>query len=513
MDVSLSRHAEDSEPMTSEDTRASTGRSAWRWAAPAAVFLLGCVLRVAYITHESAGYNESITMWISQLPRREMMHQLVADFFHPPLHTLLLRGWSSVFGFGILQARLLSALFGSLAVIQLYFLSQYLFDRRTALLSSMVLAVSQLSIWFSQEPRPFAQQQFLVLLSAYLFIRALWEQRPSFWWGFTGCTVLMMYTDYYSVFVVAALVLCALIYRRSRKIRLSWFLGGGAIVVALYLPWAASGIVGEAAANPQTFGGKQSYMAVHWDTILTAVNTFNNGKPEGLDASSPPWTFVLGALLFCVPVALTLKRCLAAGRAGTGSRASRGVVIASMLFLIPLCAIIGLGFTLHVQYKVRYVLICAAPYYLLVGRGISELRLRTWRWIWVALLLAYSANSLRATYFKQWKENFRDAFAYVESNRKDGDCGIFVPGFDVPYQWTMTEAGRPSPFRIIPRDGLAAGLSSCGRLWVVAGANSENAMSWAYAAKDRSPVEATHLRIDGRRYFGLDVGLYVRKEN
>jgi hypothetical protein len=129
----------------------------------------------------------------------------------------------------------------------------------------------------------------------------------------------------------------------------------------------------------------------------------------------------------------------------------------------------------------------------------------------VIVILAYSANSLRTVYLKQWKENFRDAFAYVQSNLKDGDCGVFLPGLDVPYQWTITQADRPS-FRVIPRGSLSAGLTECSRIWAIAGANSENELSWAQAAVDGQPLEIADSMIEQKRYFGVRVSLYSRKD-
>ena len=491
------------------------GPCAWWHAAPAAaIFLLAFALRLAYINHESVGYNEAITLMAARLPMRQMMAVLISDFFHPPLHTIFLHFWLKLFGFGVVQARLLSVLFSGLAVVLVYVFSDYLLGRRTALFASLLMSVSQLAIWFAQEPRPFAQLQFFALLTSYLLVRAVREQRALYWWLGVASSILLLYTDYFGAFMICALALWALAYGKRYHLRLSWILAGAAVSLVCYAPWLASGVIHEAAHNSQTFGGKQPYMAVHWFTVLSAVNSFNNGKRDGLDANSPWWTFVLGGLLFAAPAVLAIAKGLAAkAPSGTEECDEReGVILASLLWLVPFCIVIGLGFTLHIRYKVRYLLFCAAPYYILAGHGISQLRSRAWRWAIAVGILAYSANALRANYFMQWKENFRDAFAYVEANREPGDCGIFLPGYDVPFQWTITQAGRPS-FRVIPREDIPAGLSQCDRVWAVAGANSENQWAWANAAADQRPLEMTHTKVPDseRRYFGVDVALYQRK--
>jgi uncharacterized membrane protein len=489
--------------------------SSWKteWVAPSAVFLLGLALRVAYISHESVGFDEAFSITVSRLPLHEMFRQLVADFVHPPLHYLVLRGWFRLFGFGILQARLLSALFSTLAVVVLYVFASYFFSRRTALLSALLLAVSQVAIMFAQEPRPYAQFHFLVLGSSYLFVRALREKRALYWWSFVGLSILMLYTDYFSVFVIAALLLCAAIYRKRYPLPRSWLVTGMAIDLLLYLPWLASGIVHAATSSTKTFAGNAEFSAVHWYTFLTAVNTFNNGKPTGLRESSPWWTFAVGGLLFSAGLALCVKKFLANEERGTSTRLDReGITIASVLWVLPLIGIIGVGYALHIPYNFRYASFCAAFYYILVAFGISELRSAVWRWGLVALMLMYSANSLRANYFMHWKEDWRDAFAYVERNSKNGDCGVFHPYFKAPEQWTITQGDHPLPFRLISEKNLAEGLSECDRIWEVSWALHNNPAWWASYRAERVPLEVDHAKIEETRFFGVRAALYTRRQ-
>lgn len=499
----------------------------WQGAIPVAVFLFGLALRIFHITHEGVGGDEAYSMTMSQLPVGTMLRGLAEDFVHPPLHYFMLRGWFDMFGFGVPQARLSSVLFGSLSVVLLYLFARYLFDRRAALLSSLLLAISQLAVWFAQEPRPYAQFQFLAICTSYFFVRAFREGRTLYWWGFVGLSILMIYTDYFGVFVLAALALYAAIYRKRVRLRRSWVLSGAALALALYMPWMVI-VAHKPGENRKTFGGRQSYSETHWFTALTAVNAFNNGKPEGLRDSSPWWTFVVGGALFGLPLALALKKRLHnhAGCDPLKRFNAEAVDMVSILWVLPLCLVIGLGFTLHIPYNLRYVLFCAAPYYVLVASGISELSSAAFRWGLVVLILAFGANSLRANYFMRWKEDWPEAFAYVERNHQEGDCGIFLPfphtarvhrsaaAFwnTVPTQWGITQAGRPSPFTVIPEENLGAGLSQCNRIWDVSFAPRGEGIWWAQADADARPVETVFSKIEEKRYFGVRVSLYSRKE-
>jgi hypothetical protein len=154
---------------------------------------------------------------------------------------------------------------------------------------------------------------------------------------------------------------------------------------------------------------------------------------------------------------------------------------------------------------------CAALYYILVARGIFELRFGALRWGLVAVILLYSANSLRANYFMRWKEYWDEAVTYVEDNRKEGDCGFFLPGIQVPQPWTITLAGRPT-FRVIPQENLAAGASACDRVWEVAWAPHNDPWLWANHEAESAFLKTTHRKLEEQRYFGMRVAIYSRKE-
>ena len=90
------------------------------WAIAAVIVALAFALRVFRITFESVSGDEAFSITLTRDPLGVMMHRLVLDLVHPPLHVLLLRGWLKLFGFGLLQARMLSVIFGTLAVLFLY---------------------------------------------------------------------------------------------------------------------------------------------------------------------------------------------------------------------------------------------------------------------------------------------------------------------------------------------------------------------------------------------------------
>ncbi len=489
-----------------------------RWTAPALIAIFAFALRLLYINHESVSGDEGFSMVVSQMPLQQMLPALIHDYVHPPLHYFALRGWFALFGFGLFQARLLSAIFGTLAVVFLYLVAEYLFDRRTALLASLLLAISQLGVMYGQEVRPYAQFHFLALLATYLFLRAFREGRALFWWTFVGTSVLMLYTDYFSLYLIVGLLTLPLIFRRSNRLRLSWIVAGTALIAASYLPWITSGILQSAAHADKTFMGKEPYAAVHWYTLASIVNWFNNGKPAGLRADSPWWSYVVGGMLFCLPLAWLLWRMAAPTpptKSQSGMRAARAdaenIVTTAILCLLPVLLTLTAGAILHIPYNIRYVTFCAAFYYLLVARALVEIPSDTLRWGVLALIVIYSANALRANYFMRWKEYWTEAYAYFEANRRPGDCGFFPPDLAVAPQWPVTQAGGPG-FKVIGPEQFPPTTSQCPRVWEISWAPRDD-FRWLieHQAKYEAALAATYDRVSEKRFFGVRLTMYSRK--
>lgn len=287
--------------LNEEEARQHTPISLRLAFAPAAITLLGLALRLYKLNQEGVGFDEAFSIAACRLSLAAMLDRLIEDFVHPPLHYFVLRGWLDVFGSTVVQARMLSVIFGVLAIPLLYRLSEYLFDRRTALFSSLLLAVSQLEIMFAQEGRPYAQFLFLFLACWYFFVRALHDRSARLWCGFTAVAILLIYTHYFGFFVLGALAAYGCLYRKRNAIPAVWWIGGAAATLLAYIPWLTSGIFQAAAHSVKTFSGKNAFWSVGGSTFFTAVNFFNNGKPAGLLGSSPLWTFIVGGVALYRP--------------------------------------------------------------------------------------------------------------------------------------------------------------------------------------------------------------------
>jgi uncharacterized membrane protein len=117
-------------------------------------------------------FDEVYSYGIAQQSVRQMMQSLLlGGDAHPPLYILLLHFWLKL-GDSDANAKLLSLLFGIIAIPVLYLLSKGIADQKTGVLSALVLASSQTAITYSVEARCYSLLMFLSVLSIHLLLSA-----------------------------------------------------------------------------------------------------------------------------------------------------------------------------------------------------------------------------------------------------------------------------------------------------------------------------------------------------
>jgi 4-amino-4-deoxy-L-arabinose transferase-like glycosyltransferase len=477
-------------------------RRIWRFA-PSAAVGLALALRLYRLDWQSLWYDEIFAVTVSHLSWPAMHAELIKDVVHPPLHYYLLHIWMGLFGLGPMQARLLSVLFGALSVAVIYKLAEYLFDRQTAILSALFLGVSQTGIHYSQEARPYAQFLFLTLCSAVLFVQALHNRRAATWWLFVASAVALLYTHYYSVFVFAVSLIFGFASRKRHPISAARWIGALAVLAAALGVWMASGALREALGSNKVSLGASSE---HWYTALTVLNIFNNGRSNGFAEAAPLWSFPIGLAVFSVPALIAIIRAL---------REPAGKDRENTLFLVLLCSVplaLALGIGLLIPFfDIRYVGFCAAPYYILVARGLASIPSRALYASALSAGLVFSIYGLRANYFLPYKEDHRDALTDIAARAKPGDCYVAVPPWEerqVRWAWAIYNRNSPElatiPYTDIPSSG-------CGRVWLIAVSYMNQPLSVQRAREAKALLANDYSEAGKRTFFWMETGLYERK--
>ncbi len=129
----------------------------------ASLVLIGTFLRVYQLGTQSLWDDEAFSVWISKLSVPQMVQITAADV-HPPLYYYLLHYWTIIFGTSESALRLVSVLFGVLAIPMIYVVGRQLFNEEAGLLGALILALSS----FVSLPLRKNKASFIVSLRCYL---------------------------------------------------------------------------------------------------------------------------------------------------------------------------------------------------------------------------------------------------------------------------------------------------------------------------------------------------------
>lgn len=153
--------------------------------------------------------------------------------YHPPGYFILLWVWTHLFGFSEIIVRFPSVILGVGTIYFTYLLGKQLFDKNTALLTALFLAVAPLHVYYSQEARMYSFSAFSVAALSYFLIQLVHGKKWSLL-GYSISAVLVLYSDYvtYLIFPVHFLYL----FISQSKVWKTWFVSLLIASVA-FLPW------------------------------------------------------------------------------------------------------------------------------------------------------------------------------------------------------------------------------------------------------------------------------------
>lgn len=478
------------------------------WLLFSLLLILACCLRLYRLEWQSLTDDEQFSLVTCSEALGHLNRALVSDFVHPPLHSYLLHYWMAILGYGTASARMLSVIAGIAAVAATYVLAKCLFDLSTGLMAAFLMAISQVGVYYSQLARDYALAIFLTAVCIALWVRAVETKSAREWWMFTVASILLLYTHYYSVTVFGALVIWAILYRKSNPVPIRRWITSAAIVVLAFLPWLASGVIKAAERHGTKLVSGNPLAAVHWYSPVSTLNWFNNGKWDGFDVRAPLWAYAAGAILFLLPVLLTVVPRLKRGAP------EPKVVLLALLSLLPILVPIVAGAFFGIQYQVRYTIFALVPYYIWVAYGITLLKPTWLRVCLIGGISLCSARALWADYFVPITPDYQTATRYVVQHYRPGDCIVFTPGERIlpPIYWKAYYPQGPA-VRPIALDDALAPSNTCARVWLLwDGIWWKNPPS-ATADRERTMnLLSTRLQpVTDRDFFEFWVRLYERR--
>ncbi len=434
-----------------------------------------------------------------------------AEVQHPPLFNALLHFVVSAFGSSDFVLRVPSALFGGASVAALWFLARRLFPLMPAVAptAASLAAVSPFLIYYSQECRSYALLILLSLLSMlalFCFSRGDASRAPGSSASlalYALLSVLLLYTHYFSVFVLLA---AEIFYWRFVCLRpRAWLLARliTALAFAPWVVWVLNHLVLE----------RREWLGSVWLRIPYALLRYLDGygiAAPDLIRLSAPLTQILREEAAAVLLTLAPLLWLLFLGARRGARDPEQRTLFAGLLLLPFVPIVLLSPWLKVVHE-RYLSFQAPFVLLLVALGLVTLSGRRRRLATLAcaaslsfsLAAYYAAPASALGYdFRFGKEDWRTAAAFVAAEKPD--AVLLAPGYlQLPFE-RYWDPSLPAPLLGIPEGaGSLPDLGSARRVALVLshGGPAEDRLRTALDARGRLTAEKFLPRSAGIRIF------------
>lgn len=320
------------------------------------VVVIAVLVRLFQLQIRSLWFDEAWS-WASTLKAGPAeLIELARDDFHPPFYFLVLHFWTLLFGDSIIAMRLLSVVFGTLAVIGSYFFARdacrFGSDREgtdkqnlavwAGLGAALMMTFSTTHIVWSQQVRMYSMGTCFAIFSGWFLLGTLYL--GSFRWAlaYVLVTSLLLHTHNFGLLTMAAQT-CFVVgwvlarwFRHRRKNQRQSSSDRTALfalvaTAVLYLPWFFAGLMNQLTRVREDFWIKE----MKWQSVSGVVRTLFAPVVD-----SGPMTD-LAAILWLDVLALVIVIGVFVGTPGTRFALCMGagpMLIASLasLFVTPL---------------------------------------------------------------------------------------------------------------------------------------------------------------------------------
>ncbi len=392
----------------------------------------GAVLRFASLGDNEMSADEAATWAAAAAPSVSQVITL-GEKLNPgkiAAHEVLLHGWIAMFGDGLVALRSLSALFGTLSILLVFWVARELLiispDQTSedslpdadaylaAAIAALIFAVSLVMLKYSRELRMYSMMLAIVLAQLGFFIRA--ARRGGI--GNNMCAGALagaaVTVNFFAILIPAAEAMW-LVYLLARS-------GFRPVAAESRRAWAiaiALAITGVAIAP------------------LMLAELHNGG--EAVDRGMLQW---IGRPALWEPISLFNKAAgsftfpllavLAAYGAIRGWRIARDAVAFALVWMwAPVVLMMIASYAVAPLLVERYVLSCFVPLFFLAALGISELGAGTARGIALIAIVALSLGHIRSYASKPHDIQWREATAIALKNLAPGATLSTRPAYAV----------------------------------------------------------------------------------
>jgi mannosyltransferase len=501
--------------------RQLTARSAWF--IPLAVSVTTGAVGAFGLGTKGLWHDEAFSAAIARLEFPTMWKAIIDGDVFNGLYYLLLHQWVKA-GDGEVWLRLPSVMFGILAVLALFVLCRHLFDVKTALIASTLLAINSFFVQYEQEARPYSLAVALVVLATYLFVLAVEGDSVFCWLRYGAISAVAIYAHVFAAYVVFAHVLSlTLLHRRPRlKHALASYALTALLVAPLLVVAQRSSILQRAFIKPPDVG--------------SFVSLFLHLTGAGGVSTRGGRLLLLAYFVVCSAAILFMGRQALEQRknrtTGTYPPTAWSFWLILLWLVVPVLTSFIVSVLLTPSFFPRYLLVVLPALVIIAAIGVSSLPSLSLQALALVGLLTFSIPPMLRYYGADFKEgqDWKGAVAYVVEGERPGDGVVFLSRYGRrPFEYYLERSGgfdlEPiyprmgwghyvtvlSDLHIEPTPAAVARLPEFKRVWVVLvwrgfATINENGEAFRTAFAHGYQVDASHS-------FGpaLEVRLYQRR--
>ena len=464
-----------------------------------AILILAVVLRLLFIGSHSLWLDELFSLRFAEQGLLDLIQEVARSDNHPPTYYVLLHYWIALFGESEASLRAPSAIFGFLTVYYTYKVGELVFDRRVAAIAGLLLAVSEFSIYYSQEARMYSFLAFASVLSVYFLLKLLKQQTGWSLFNYVWSSTLLVYVHLYGLFIIAAenIYVLAAIYifnNRNGGIQIKRWISAQMLVFLFSLPW-----LWMLTSRILTIGHEGFWVEI--PTITSILKTFSaySGSFKGLAV----WVLLMLFGASCVFIARTTwGRKLVNDELAVNE--GRSVFLLILLLFTPIILPFIISQFVTPVYIIRCTIAGHFAFYLLVANGIMHIRWPGIRMLALVMVLALSLKGLIVQgYVHHNATEFREAVEYIGKHTSGNDLVVLCshPHLDWPFKYYAEKLNLPAKLLVVDENEVIPESFEEKTLWLVRRTDRTNSCQQTISNK--------YARIETRDNSYRNLGLTV----
>ncbi len=432
------------------------------------LILVGFYLRIYHLDFQSLWRDEIDTVLFARRQVQATLATFRAVGENGPLYFLIMHYWTLMAGVTEFALRFFSLWWGVAVIPLIYVLARRVVrsgsGEMVGLLAAVVTVVSPYFVWYSQEARMYALVTFLTMLSFYLLLRAIEENRFWLWTGYTVVTSLCFYTHLLAALILVAQDVWFAVNWRGHRPALKGWLISQAVLTVPYLPlavWQGPYIMSPDAPR-YPFVSLPDMLQV----LLLRFSLSISASYALLPLSFFVFLFLIGAFLF-----RTEHRPDRFSKPVRSTRRSNALLLCYLFVPIVTLYLISLRDPIFVD---RYLITVAPAYYLLLACGLYALGRRAPVLSLAATAILVALGLFAVLTQESYKPDYRSAALYYRQRARPHDTLVFVAPFQ--RQYFSYYYGQDFQWKDLPQtdaitqeelnQAIGTALPLAGRVWL-----------------------------------------------